>query len=143
MMRPRVTTLLFVVALVLASCAGNSVSDPLFGTDIAALQQKVDGFLAKLEIVAGTPDGEFARHAPFYTQLRDDIAALRNRAAGLPGNAAALADLDAISENLVQLEALHRQGVSPAELPVLRKLFGIQFALQQSITGQPPLAGKD
>lgn len=108
-MRARLTTLFFVVALVLASCAGNTASDPAFGPDAAALQQKVDGFLANLEIVAGTPEGDLARHAPFYEQLRDDVASLRIRAAGLSGTAAAVANLDAISANLVHLESLHRQ----------------------------------
>jgi hypothetical protein len=44
----------------------------------------------------------------------------------------------------VHLESLHRQGVSPAEVPVLRKLFGTQFnALYQSVTGEPSPAEKE
>ena len=135
---------LALAALLLVSCAGSNIPDSAFGPDILALQGKVDSFLGKLETIAGTAEGEYAVQAVVYQQLEEDIAGLRTRAAGIPGNAAALADLDAISENLMHLESLHRQGVSPAEVPVLRKLFGTQFnALYQSITGQPPLAGKE
>jgi hypothetical protein len=142
-MRPRLTAL-FLVALLLASCAGSTTSDPTFGPEILALQQKVDRFLATFENAAGTSDGDYAAHALFYVELQKNVTALRNRAASVPGNAAAVADLDGISENLVHLESLHRQGVTPAEVPVLRKLLGTQFnALYQSVTGQTSPAGKE
>lgn len=132
-MRARLTLLLFVAVVLLASCAGNTVKDPAFGTDLAALQQKVDAFLANLETVAGTTDGDFAGHAAFYPEVREEVASLQRRAANIPGNAAILAGLAGIAENLQHLESLHRQGVSPAEVPVLRNLLGVQFnALSQS-----------
>ena len=141
-MRPRLTAL-FLAALLLASCAGSTTSDPTFGPEILALQQKVDRFLATFQNGSGS-DGDYAAHALFYVELQKNVTALRNRAASVPGNAAAVADLDGISENLVHLESLHRQGVTPAEVPVLRKLLGTQFnALYQSVTGQTSPAGKE
>ena len=142
-MRTRLTAL-FLLALLLASCAGSTASEPTIGPEILALQQKVDRFLATFQNVAGTSDGDYAAHALFYLELQKNVTVLRNRAAIVPGNAAAVADLDGISENLVHLESLHRQGVTPAEVPVLRKLLGTQFnALYQSVTGQTSPAGKE
>jgi hypothetical protein len=141
--RTLIALLAVVFFMVLAACAGNNTAgDPAFASDLAVLESKVDGFLANLEMVAGTADGTYARHAAFYSGIGDELASLRTRAGNAQGNAAAVAGLDAISENLAHLEDLHRQGVSAAEVPVLRKLLAAQFNALHS-SDEPPTAGKE
>lgn len=126
----RATTRILLAALVFflaAACAATADYDPQFDRDLVALRAKVDGFLVQLEQTAGTEGGTYAAHEVFYDELWVSFDALRQRAEVRPTNGPTLTSLDALAENLRRLEALHRQGLTAPEVPVLRKIIGPQF----------------
>ncbi|HEX6160767.1 MAG TPA: hypothetical protein VF111_11415, partial [Thermoanaerobaculia bacterium] len=120
------------VFLLAAACAITSQYDPALDRDIVALRDRVDGFLVQLEGKAGTAEGVYALHQPFYDELWIALDALGGRG-GKTGAA-----LTALAENLRRLESLHRQGLTRAEVPVLRKILGVQFdgLCQQAAKGR-------
>jgi hypothetical protein len=126
----RATTRILLAALVFflaAACAATSDYDPQFDRDLVALRDKVDLFLAQLEQTAGTSEGAYSAHEGFYDELWVSLDALRQRAEVRPTNGPTSTSLAALAGNLRRLEALHRQGLTPAEVPVLRKILGPQF----------------
>jgi hypothetical protein len=119
------------IALMMFGCAWLSVAeyDPAIEGGAEALHQKVYSFLGDLRECAGTPEGEYERHTEFYTSVRADLAGLRAIAETHTGNERTIRSLDDIGENLDELEALHREGVSSGEVALIAQLFDTQFRM--------------
>lgn len=118
-------------ALVLFGCGWLAIAsyDPALDSGVADLKVKVATFLNGLRECAGTPEGEYARHTGFYTEARADLANLRAIAEVHAGNERTLRSLESIGENLDELEAIHRSGVSSEEVAVIAQLFDTQFRM--------------
>lgn len=119
-----VSLIVFVIA---GACAMSTHYDPRLERDLVTLRDRVDGFLVQLETQAGTPEGEYAVHEPFYEELRATLDSLRGRVETTPVNAPTRVAFAGLSENLLRLESLHRQGLTRGEVPVLRKMLTIQL----------------
>lgn len=120
----------FALLAFIAGCTGCATTagyDPDFERDLTVLRDQVDAFLAQLETTAGTADGAYTRHEAFYAGLWVSFDALRQRAEASPVNGTTVTALAALGENLQRLESLHRQGLTKAEVPVLRKILCPQF----------------
>ena len=119
------------VALAMFGCAWLSIGDydPALDGGAAALKEKVATFLESLRECAGTPEGEYARHTGFYAEARADLAELRALAEVHAGNERTLRSLESIGENLDELEAIHRIGVTSAEVAIIAQLFDTQFRM--------------
>jgi len=128
----RQTIVILAAALVMVGCAWLSVAeyDPALAHGVAGLQKKVDTFLAGLGECAGTPEGEYDRHASFYAEARQELAGLGQLARVQPGNDLTVRSLDSLAENLDQLEAMHRAGITSAdEVALIAGLFDTQFRM--------------
>jgi hypothetical protein len=122
--------LILAIAALVTSCSAYMASyNQVVDSGATALQAKVDGFLAGLEQTAGTPAGAYEQQGAFYEEARHDLRTLRDVAAAQPGNDLTVESLDLIDANVVRLEAMHVQGISPQEIAVLRQLFDAQFRL--------------
>jgi hypothetical protein len=114
-----------VVLLAASGCAtAPALTDPQLQNGIAGLQQKVEAFLNVLGRVAGTPSAAYEQHAEFYGDIRADMRDLRTRAAASP---ATLTALDALQKSVDQVEAMHRDGIGAAEVPVIAGILSTQF----------------
>jgi hypothetical protein len=116
-----------IVFLLAAACAATAEYDPQFDSQVQALGRNVDSFLTDLEVVVGTPEGDYRLHQPFYDQVWLAFEELQLRAGEQPANGATSGSLNLLSENLHHLERLHREGLTAAEVPILRKILGAQF----------------
>lgn len=116
-----------IVFLLATACTATAQYDPQFDSQVQALGRKVDLFLIDLEGVAGTVDGDYLTHQPFYDDLWLAFEELQLRAGQQPVNGATSASLAALSENLHQLERLHQEGLTAPEVPVLRRILAAQF----------------
>lgn len=125
--------LALIVFLLFTACAATAEYDPQFDTQVQSLGRKVDLFLVDLEGVAGTVDGDYKFHQPFYDQVWLAFEELQLRAGQQIGNDVTTGSLVALSENLHALERLHREGLTPGEVPILRKILGAQFQALGSI----------
>ena len=112
----------------IGACASFGVNADLGATTLDAevpeLQLEIDAFLTHLEKNLGTDDAAYEHHVQFYVLTRDNIAALESMAAG---DRVALKSIRLIGSNLDRLEAAHRAGLAPGELPILRGIFDSQF----------------
>ena len=130
-MGKRMKAILLALGASIAGCSGYFIAEynPTVDQGAAALQQKVDHYLTGLERTAGTPEGAYERHAPFYDELREDVAGLRAEASSRRGNGLTLQSLDLIQNNLDKLESMHVDGISPGEIAIVRTLFDTQFRM--------------
>jgi hypothetical protein len=114
-----------IILLLASGCASAPVAnDPQLQDGITILQQKVDDFLNLLGRVAGTAAAAYDQHAEVYVQIRGDLRDLRGRAAASP---AALTALDALQKSVDHIEAMHRDGIGPAEVPIIARILSTQF----------------
>jgi hypothetical protein len=128
------------LVLMVFGCACFSMAgfDPEIVTGTEALQQKFDVFLSALAECAGTPEAEYARHAAFYAEAWTALDRLQAEARLQPGNELTLRALEDIRDNLADLEAFHRDGISRGELEVLSTLFDIQFRMLVELENAKP-----
>jgi len=128
-MRKRTKAILVSLGALALSCAFIAGYDPLIDSGARDLQHKVEQFLTELEATAGTPAGEYDRHAAFYDDVRNDIAALRGQAERQKGNDLTLQSLQLVEANVAKLERMHAQGITPQEIAIVRTLFDTQFRM--------------
>jgi hypothetical protein len=122
---------LLTVAMLLLGCSVRYLAgyDPVVDSNARHLQVKLDALFEELSRTAGTPEGAYEVYAATYDGLRADISGLQHDAASQPRNQLTQTSLTLLDDNLRQLEAAHREGLSPAEVPVLRKLFDTQIRM--------------
>ena len=121
-------------ALLLLSCGCaafllSSPYDPAFDAAVTGFQKNTGVFFDSLGDAAGTPDGGWERFEPAYRSLETELDALTQQATVRPRNAVILQSLDLIRQNLATCEGLHRDGITPAEVNVVRRLVGTQVGL--------------
>ena len=116
------------VILVAAGCTLKLVADYDEVTDqaVTALQRKVERFFVGLERDIPTPDADYENHVEFYDDVRADLRVIRVRAAARPKNEITLQQLDLLTENVDNLEALHELGFEDRE-----ELVPLRAAFQQ------------
>jgi hypothetical protein len=126
----RILTIAF-LALFTCACTGMFIAgyDAQVDRRGNALRNKVDRFFNDLERTAGTPAAAYHKHTRFYAAARKDLKALREAAGKLPGNEITVDSVGLIEQNLDQLEAMHRAGITAPEVPVIRDLIDTQFRL--------------
>lgn len=119
------------IALLLFGCACFSIAgfDPAVASGTEALHAKFTRFLTTVGECAGTPEAEYSRHTAFYTEAWQDLERLEAAALSRPHNELTLDSINAIRDNLAQLEGLHRLGLSRGEVDVITKLFDTQFRM--------------
>ncbi len=134
------TSLPLTLALLMFGCACFSIAgfDPELADGSAALQQKCAAFFATLAECAGTPEADFSRHIPFYVGAWKDLERLQAEAQRQPHNELTLQSLDAIGDNLAELESLHRAGLSRGEIEVIARLFDTQFRMLAALEQAKP-----
>ena len=122
---------LLIVAMLILGCSVRFIAeyDPAIDSKTRQLQTKFDALFEDLDRTAGTPEGAYEHYASRYDALRADIAGLRYDANAQPRNSLTSTSLSLLDDNLHQLEAAHREGIGPAEVPVLRKLFDTQLRM--------------
>lgn len=123
-------TLTLIVALIVFGCALPLAPDTdQFEDASVALQSKMEAFFDELERTAGTEEGGWAKHASFYEGVRADLDLMRIEAGAHPRDAATRRVLELLAVNLASLEAAHREGLTPPEVPILRNLIGTQLRM--------------
>lgn len=119
--------------LVAASCTIRIAPnyDPVLDRSAADVAARIDAFLTRMEIVAGTPEGTYAKNREFYGEVAAAIRTLRLRAEAAPKTEKIVSSLDLILENVEELRGLHEEqretGLRRAEADPSRKAFASQF----------------
>ena len=130
-MRTRIPIIALLLTLT-CSCALMTPSapyDPAFDAGLVALRKDVHAFFDELAASAGKPDGAYSVFAPEYRTFSDGIAALRGQAVRHARNDATVQSLDLLRENFDKVEAMHRDGLLPEEVEILRPLVDTQLRL--------------
>jgi hypothetical protein len=112
-----------VLMLCLSGCASvKLIADYDEQTDVAVsqFQRKTEQFLVLMERNMGTDEASYARNTKFYDESRVDLSAIRVRAAAIPDNEITVQLLALLSENIGNLEKLHRQGLGANDIPPIR-----------------------
>ena len=122
---------LLIIALLILGCSVRYIAeyDPVVDGNARHLQAKLDALFEDLSRTAGTPEGAYEHYAARYEAMRADVAGLQYDAATQSKNELTSTSLSLLDDNLQQLEVAHREGLSRAEVPVLRKLFDTQLRM--------------
>lgn len=117
--------ILLLLAIVVAGCTGRYLAqyDEIVDRGAANLQFRFNALFDDLQRTAGTPAGEYGLYSAEYRDLYVQIADLQWHAALHPRNGPTNTSLALLDDNLHALENAHRRGLTPGEVPVLRKLF--------------------
>lgn len=136
----RRTSAFLTIALVVFGCACFSIADfdPEVVSGTEALHEKFERFLSTLGECAGTPEGEYSRHDAFYAEAWQDLERLEFVAQGRANNKLTLESIESIRDNLAELEALHRAGISRGEVDVITMLFDTQFRMLVELENTKP-----
>ena len=128
-------------AIFVTGCAVRYVAtyDPTIESDTLELRSELNTLFDDLQCTAGTPEGAYDRYAPQYADLHIRVADLQARAALQSRNQLTHESLAFLSDNLAILETTHREGLTPAEVPVLRTLIDtqVQMLLQLETAKKP------
>jgi hypothetical protein len=107
--------------------------DPVLDRSAADVAARLDAFLTRMELVAGTPEGTYAKNRELYGEVAATLRTLRLRAEGAPRTERIVKSLDLILENVEDLRGLHEEqgpvGLRRAEVDPSRKAFATQFRL--------------
>ena len=130
-MSKRVALLAF-LAVFSCGCAAlmfSSPYDPAFASALEEYQKDTDSFFETLGTVAGTPDGRWEHFEPDYRELEVELSRITQQAAVRRGNTTLLQSLDLVRQNFATYEQLHRDGITPAEVTVVRRLIAAQVRM--------------
>lgn len=139
------TFLILLIALLAVGCSAffAAAYDPDVDRGLTELRTKLDGHFARLQRTAGTPGGAWQLSSGFYDSVRADIDTLRFYAALRRGNAPTLQALDLLSQNIDEFEALHREGLSPGEIPIARSFIDAQLRTLAELEQAKKRGGKE
>lgn len=123
-----------IAALVMLACGCaafllSSPYDPAFDAALEDFRKDTDTFFEDLGRAAGTPDGGWERFEPTYRALESDLSQLAQQAMVRSGNTSVLQSLAFVRQNLAACEDLHRDGITPAEVSVVRRLVSTQVRM--------------
>lgn len=128
------TRMAAVAALLLLTCACSALLpaapyDPAFDAGMVHFQKDVTAFFDEVAACSGTDRGTHSAFSDDYRSFVDRIAALRGQAARQARNDSTLRALDLLGESFDKVEAMHREGLIPEEVDVLRELVDTQLRL--------------
>lgn len=117
--------------VVILGCTARFVADydEAVHSGASSLETRLNAFFDDLQRTAGTPAGTYEQFASRYEQLYADIEQLQAQAATHARNGLTTTSLLLLDDNLQQLELIHREGLTPAQVPVLRKTFDAQMRM--------------
>jgi len=123
--------LILALAIFVTGCTMRFIAthDPAVEGAALQLQSKFTAFFDDLQNTAGTPEGEYERYAAQYADLHAQVGDLQAKAALQSRNQLTNDSLTLLEDNLDILETAHREGLSAAEVPVLRKLIDTQVRM--------------
>lgn len=128
-------------AIFVTGCAVRYVAtyDPAIESDALELRSELNTFFDDLQCTAGTPEGAYDRYASQYADLHTRVGDLQARAALQSRNQLTHDSLTLLADNLNVLETAHREGLTAAEVPVLRQLLDtqVQMLLQLEAAKKP------
>ena len=125
-------SLLAALLVLSCGCAAlllSSPYDPAFAAALEDFGKNTDTFFEDLARTAGTPDGGWERFEPSYRALEADLNQLTQQAMVRRGNTPLLQSLDLVRQNLDACEQMHRDGITPAEVSVVRRLVSTQVRM--------------
>jgi len=128
--RARLAVLLFagVIALVAGCVSRVAPHDEEIARGLAGLQSSCGQFLDELHRTAGTPEAAWECHTAWYENTREELGALRVRAASYgTKNDATVDSLDLLRESVERLEIIHAGGVTAGEVAVLHTMLDAQL----------------
>lgn len=122
------------VALLTLACGCAAVwssppYDPAFDAALGDFRKDADAFFEDVACAAGTPDGTWEHFEGAYRTLEDELSGLTQQAALGRRGAPAMESLGLVAQNLDAIEAMHRDGITPAEVTVVRRLVDTQVRL--------------
>jgi hypothetical protein len=103
--------------------------DPAFDAGMVDFQKDVTAFFNEVAACNGTGRGTHSAFSDDYRSFGNRMAALRGQAARHARNDSTLRALDLLRENFDKVEAMHREGLIPEEVDVLRTLVDTQLRL--------------
>lgn len=139
-------SLIAALVMLACGCAAFLLSDPYDPAFDAALEdfrKNTDTFFEDLGRAAATPDGDWERFEPAYRSLEADLNRLTQQAMLRPGNTSLLQSLDLVRQNLAACEELHRDGITPAEVTVVRRLIDTQVRMLLELEHARSGSGKE
>jgi hypothetical protein len=122
-----------VATLLLFTCACSALLpapyDPAFDAGMVHLRKDVTAFFDEVAACNGTDRGTHSAFSDDYRSFGNRMAALRGQAARHARNGSTLRSLDLLRENFDKVEAMHREGLIPEEVDLLRELVDTQLRL--------------
>ena len=123
-----------VVTLFLFTCAcsvfrPSAPYDPAFDAGMVHFQKDVTAFFEEVAACNGTDRGTHSAFSGEYRSFSNRMAGLRGQAARHARNDSTLRALDLLRESFDEVEAMHREGLIPEEVTVLRELVDTQLRL--------------
>jgi hypothetical protein len=103
--------------------------DPAFDAGVVHFQKDVTAFFDEVAACNGTGGGTHSAFSDDYRSFVTRVAGLRGQAVRHARNDGTLRALDFLGESLDKVEAMHREGLIPEEVDVLRALVDTQLRL--------------
>jgi hypothetical protein len=121
-----------VLSLVLLAATGCSVRliaeyDKKIDDGITEVQKKTEAFLLKMERIAETPEGAYAKHIGFYDEVKVDLSLLRVRADAIAQNDLTSKQIGLLQDSFKSLEEQHKKGLKPVMIESIRQSLNAQF----------------
>jgi hypothetical protein len=145
-MNARISPALAVLLLLFCGCAALPFSapyDPAFDAALAGFGKDAEALFDDLGRAAGTPGSGWERFDSAYRSLDAQLDALTQQVILRDGHPSTLEALDLVRENLAACEALHRDGIAPAEVGVVRRLIAGQVRMLLQLERARRGAGKE
>jgi hypothetical protein len=122
----------FVLLLVLLAAIGCSIRliseyDKKIDDGVTDLQKKTEAFLIKMERIAETPEGVYAKHVGFYDNVKVDLSLLKVRADAIALNDLTSKQIDLLQDSFKSLEEQHKKGLKAVMIESIRQSLNTQF----------------
>ena len=118
-----------IALLVVAGCATDLIApyDPGLDQALGELQSEISGLFDGLAKGAG--NGTAAYDAALHDRVRASLRKVRVQGSSQARNDQTIAMVDLLGASLDEMEGLHRDGLKPAAVPVLRSLLETQVRM--------------
>ncbi|VTU42250.1 MULTISPECIES: hypothetical protein [unclassified Variovorax] len=126
-------TRIWFIALVLSVLAGCAdirlvgTYDKQIDDGVTALQKSTETYLVKLTSGPGDKALPYKGNEAFYGETKVAVSSLRVRADATSRNSLTVRQLDTLQTNYDLFQKMHQDGISKAEIPLVRDGFNSQF----------------
>jgi hypothetical protein len=122
----------FILSLVLVAAIGCSIRliaeyDKKIDDGVTELQKKTEAFLIKMERIAETPEGAYAKHIGFYDEVKVDLSLLKVRADAIALNDLTSKQIGLLQDSFKSLEEQHKKGLKAVMIESIRQSLNTQF----------------